>query len=140
MSFWQAKTKLRPTDVRFSNYIRERDNWHCQYRFKCSGLIDFRANKGGLTTSHFHKRRKESVRFDPENSDAACRPCHRFVEDTPEGQQALKAWKLNQLGEQRYKLLEVRAQTPGHRDDFLTSLYIKQLNKDLNEKRTAVRF
>lgn len=123
-SFWQAKTKIRPTDRLFSKYIKLRDKGLCQYNFKC-----FRGTPG-IDASHFQKRRKETVRFDPNNVDLACRSCHLFVE-TSEGKKALEAFKKNQLGEQGYNLLLIKANQTGKRDDFMTKLYIKQLMKDL---------
>lgn len=86
--------------------------------------------KHDLDCSHYHGRGKESVRFDPENADAACRACHNYVA-TAEGQQWLDAWKLRQLGEQRYNLLLLRANTPAKRDDVLTKMYLKQLINEL---------
>ncbi len=133
MSFWQSKAKLRPADILFSKYIRERDDWHCVYKFKCSGLEDFRNNKGALTTSHFYKRANETIRFDPRNADSGCRPCHRWIEDTAEGKKALEEWKKKQLGEEEYKKLMVLANTTGHRDDKLITLYLKQLMKEYAE-------
>lgn len=108
--------------------IRERDKWRCQYRFRCFGVEDFSQNKGALDNSHFQKRGKWSVRYDPENCDAACKKCHNFVENDPEGQKTLEAWKLQQLGEHRYKALLIRANTTGRRDDKLTALYLKNLH------------
>jgi hypothetical protein len=127
MSFWQAKTKIRPTDTKFSRLIRARDNWHCVYKFKCIGSIDYQDNPGALTCSHYHKRRKESVRFDPLNCDSACRLCHAWVEDTMEGMIALNQWKLTQLGKREYDLLFIRANTYQARDDKLVALYLKNL-------------
>jgi len=115
------KVKIRTNDKNFSKYIRARDKGLCQYNFKC-----FRGCPG-TDASHFQKRRKETVRFDPANVDLACRKCHYFVENDPQGQKTLEEWKKNQLGEREYKLLLVRANTSGKRDDKLTALYIKQL-------------
>src|SRR3990167_10643376 len=104
------RIKRRPADILFSNYIRERDNWKCVYKFKCYGQIDFRENKAGLATSHFYKRRKESVRFDPDNADASCLSCHRFVEDSAAGVQTLQEFKKKQLGEKRFNALWIRSE------------------------------
>lgn len=130
MSFWQSKTKIRRVDKLFSDYIRNRDNWHCVYRFQCLGVIDYRDNPGGLTNSHFQKRRHESTRFEPDNCDSACRTCHGWVEDKSEGKKALEAWKKKQLGPKRYASLLVQAQTYQHKDDKLNLLKIKLLLKE----------
>lgn len=123
MSFWQAKTKIRPADKLFSEYIRKRDK-DCRYRVKCFGHQDFKE----LHCSHYHGRRKESVRFDPENCDAACRACHAYVHEHPDW---LDEWKLNQLGEQRFNALTLRANMPGKKDDQMTIIALKQLLKTL---------
>lgn len=135
MSWYKSKIKIRPNDKVFSNYIRQRDGWRCQYHFKCYGGESYEENKGALHCSHFQKRRKESVRFDPQNADAACVKCHFFVENDPEGQKVLEAWKLQQLGEKEYKALLIRANITGKRDDFLTKLYLKELIKEYEKAK-----
>ena len=131
MGFYRIK--IRQSDKVFSEAIRERDGWKCQYKFKCAGVIDYRSNPGALSCSHFLKRRHESTRFDPENCDAACASCHMFVEDTVEGKQALEWWKLQQLGERRYKLLHIKAQTYKRRDDKLDLLVAKLFLKEIKQ-------
>jgi hypothetical protein len=127
MSFWQAKTVIRPSDRLFSEFIRKRDG-DCKYRAKCNGGWDYKE----LHCSHFYGRGRESVRFDPENADASCRACHHYVGDTEEGRKWLKEWKLAQLGQRAYDLLMLRANTPGKRDDVLAKMYCRQLLKELN--------
>lgn len=117
------KVKIRKNDKNFSKYIKARDKGLCQYNFKC-----FRG-EAGVDNSHFQKRRKESVRFDPSNCDLACRRCHFFVENDPQGQKTLEEWKKEQLGEREYNLLILRANTAGKRDDVMADLYIKELLK-----------
>ena len=135
MSFWQSKTKILRPDLLFSQFIRKRANWHCELKFKCNGVEDFRDNKGGLTCSHFEKRSKRTVRYDPENCDAACRPCHRYVEDTQEGIQAYKDWKKKKLGDVGYRNLIIRAnQTQPPMDKKMELLYVKELIKQLTTK------
>lgn len=134
MSFWKAKTKIRNSDRLFSEYIRRRDGWRCQYRIKCYGNEDFSEDKGALTNSHFIKRANEAVRFEPLNCDSACRKCHQWIEDTSKGAAWLKEWKLKQLGEQKYRLLQVQAfQTRKKRDDKLDVWYAKLLLKELKK-------
>jgi hypothetical protein len=121
------KIKIRPNDKAFSEYIRLRDRNLCQVNFKC-----FKGTQG-TDCSHFQKRRKESVRYDPLNTELVCRKCHFFIENDPLGQRTYEEYKKKQLGEKEYKLLILRANTPGKRDDFLTKLYIQKLKQDLNE-------
>jgi hypothetical protein len=85
----------------------------------------------GSQTSHFQKRRKESVRFDPQNGDWCCSKCHFFVENDPQGQKTLEVWKLKQLGEKDYKALLVRANQTFHKDDKMNILILKELLKSL---------
>lgn len=119
------KVKIRPADKLFSQYIRLRDKMLCKYNFKClRGTL-------GSQTSHFQKRRKESVRFDEENGDWTCGKCHFFIENDPTGQRTLEEWKKNQLGEKRYKALLVRANQIGKKDDKLNEIILKQLIKNL---------
>jgi 5-methylcytosine-specific restriction endonuclease McrA len=118
------KIRIRPADRLMSQYIKARDKGICQYRFKCFG-------DQGTDNSHFQKRRKESVRFDPENCDLACRKCHYFVENHPDGQKTLEEFKRQQLGEKRYKMLLIRANQTGRKDDALAIIYIKQLIREL---------
>lgn len=136
MTFWKVKTKIRNSDRLFSKYIRLRDGG-CAYKFKCNGNCKFE----DLTCSHFIKRRKESVRFDPLNCDAACKKCHYFVEvgengddegnGYVSGQKFLAEWKKKQLGEVEYKKLLIRANTIKKRDDYLDTIYVKELLKTL---------
>lgn len=127
MSFWQSKTTIRPADKVFSEYIRRRDN-HCVYATpRCKNWTTWR----DLTCSHFIKRRYNSVRYDPDNCDAACRSCHRWVEDTYEGAAWLEQFKRTQLGERRYAGLFLRKQQTVKRDDTIALAYAKQLLKTL---------
>lgn len=126
MSHWQALTRRRPTDILWTKYIKIRDKGLCIYNFRC--------HKGTLGTdvSHYHGRRKESVRFDPDNSDLSCRVCHNFVH-TELGMHILDEWKEKQLGELTFKHLLVRANISGHRDDYLTKIYINTLIEELKD-------
>jgi hypothetical protein len=107
-----------------SQYVKARDKGLCKYNFKCY------PGTSGSQTSHFQKRRKETVRFDEENCDWVCAKCHYFVENHPNGQQTLEEFKKNQLGEKRYKMLLIRVNQTGRKDDKLAILYIKQLIKN----------
>lgn len=118
------KIKIRPADKEMSAYIKLRDKGVCQYKFKCFG-------DEGIDNSHFQKRRKETVRFDPENCDLACRKCHYFVENDPEGQKTLERWKQEQLGTRRYNALLIRANMTGKKDDAWNRMVIKKLMKEL---------
>jgi len=119
MSFWQAKTKLRPADTKFSKYLRELRGWKCE---KCG--IDCSSNHQYLTVSHYHGRRKESVRFDEENCDTLCRRCHLYFEEHKE---EYSLWKIKKLGRKKFDALLVRANTPQKKDDEMILTYLKNL-------------
>lgn len=119
------KTKIRQADKLFSQIIRKRDKMLCVYNFRClPGTL-------GSQTSHFQKRRKESVRFDLHNGDWCCAKCHYFVENDPMGQKTLEEWKRKQLGEKEYNLLLLRANQYQKKDDVLTIIYLKAILHDL---------
>lgn len=117
------KTKIRSADKLYSQVIRTRDKMLCQYNFRCL------PGTQGSQTSHFQKRRKESVRFDLENGDWCCAKCHFFVETAEGGQKTLEEWKRKQLGDQRYKALLVRANSYGKKDDKMNIIILKEILK-----------
>lgn len=113
MSF--GKVKLDPADRLFSLYVRWRANWTCE---RCGARHE--VGSQGLHCSHFHGRRKESVRFDPENASAHCHGCHSYFTSHPE---AHRAWKLEQLGQEAYDRLMIRANTSQKKDRKLAKIY-----------------
>lgn len=141
MSFWQSKTKITPADKMFSRIVRQLAGWHCEYRFQCTGRENFEDHPGGLTCSHFHKRAKRSVRYDLRNCNAACRPCHGWVEDTAKGQSRLRSWKEEQLGEKVYRELMLCANLPRQQqmDDKLETLYVRGLRAQLVREGKLIR-
>ena len=119
MSFW--KVKLRKTDRMFSEYIRKRDNWTCQYSFK-----DYSENKGGLHCSHYFGRGHENVRFDPDNCVALSAYHHKRL-GHGEGREEYKELMLKRLGQDGFDRLDIRAHTHKKRDDALDEVIIKEL-------------
>jgi len=67
--------------------------------------------------------------------DLACRSCHYFVENDPQGQKTLEEWKFKQLGLQRYNALLVRANMTGKKDDKWNRIMISKLTEKLYAKR-----
>src|SRR5258708_27111955 len=122
--------KLRPNDILFSKYIREKSNWTCEYcKRKCriNGEVIYR-----LEASHYYGRRKESVRFDEENVHSLCATCHKELGGYQNNQLGkYDLWMKEKLGEKGYKLLLLRANQTGKRDDKMTKIIIQQLMKDL---------
>lgn len=113
------KIRITALDSMFSNYIRWiRDKGKCQ---RCG--IQYRPPTSGLQCSHFHGRRKQSVRFDEENCTAMCHGCHAWLTANPI---AHVNFMFNRLGEQRYNLLMIRANTPAKPDYKAIEIWLKQ--------------
>ena len=126
MGFFSSKVTIRKSDRLFSEYVRNRDG-DCQLRGKCLGHKEY----AELQCCHFHSRRKESVRFDPENCVALCAACHSYVDTTEAGMKAFRDFMLRRLGETGLSMLDMRAETLKKRDDFLDVEYCKLLLKEL---------
>jgi len=136
---WSYKTTIDPADRLFSEHIRNRDGWKCKLKFKCTGVIDFSNNRKGLACCHYHGRVKRTVRFDGDNADAGCTLCHRYYDE--EMPRVLKEeWKKNQLGEIRFRNLNVRAnrsrvaQKP---DKKMELIYVKAI---IEENRQVLEY
>ena len=109
------KIRIRKSDQLFSKYLREK-----------IGRCEVCHRKDGLQVSHFWGRRHESVRHSEENCDILCFSCHRkFTEDPP----LYHDWKFKKLGENRYNLLKIKAQSYCKRDEAIALLYVKSLIK-----------
>lgn len=106
-------------DKYFSLFIRYRANWKCE-----SCFTQHEVGSQGLHCSHFWGRARESTRFDPENCVAHCHGCHAFLTANPE---LHRAWKLKQIGQQRYDLLMVRAHTTQKKDRTLMAMICEKL-------------
>ena len=107
-----GRIKRDPADIWFSKYIRLKAG------FICAVCKRFCGENGG-EASHFHGRRKESVRFDEDNVVCSCFGCHRRFTEMP---QEHRAWKLKQLGQQRFDALNVRANLPAQKDRKLMAI------------------
>lgn len=115
-----GKIKLDPNDVLFSKMIRERDkkcvfcgkSWE-QWKLECS---------------HFWGRGHKATRFDPRNAEALCFYCHSQNEGNKQG--FYREYKLRQLGEEGYILLEQKHNTTKHYGKYEKKL----LNEILKEQ------
>lgn len=119
--------KRDEADVIFSRYVRLKAK-KCE---NCGRLGTGKEGITGLQASHFHGRRKESVRFDLENVDCFCIGCHRMLGTN--NRQAYEAYKLKQLGQKRYDLLLLRANTTGKKDRVLQKIIWTKALKELSE-------
>lgn len=119
--------KRDKADIVFSRYIRLKEKQCTNCGRKGQG------NEGitGLQASHYHGRRKESVRFDEQNVDVFCIGCHRRLgtDDRP----AYTEFKINKLGQREFDLLMLRANTPAKKDRQLVYMIYSKLLKRLNQ-------
>jgi len=132
MSFWQSKTKIKPVDKYFSEFIRLRDK-ECVFKVKCNVGVKYRENGEidirDLDNCHFFSRAKKSVRYDEFNCDAGCKKCHLWLDSTVEGKEFHKRFKIKQLGGRGYDLLELRANQPNKIDEESVKIYYKNILK-----------
>src|SRR3990172_4457816 len=95
--------KRRKTDIAFSNYIREKAGWRCEY---CGKIC--KVNGGWvaqLDASHYFSRRHESTRFDPDNVHALCSSDHKRMggytpssSSSRKGESEYDLWMKKKLG------------------------------------------
>ncbi len=95
------RVRIDPLDKLFSYFIRLRAENHCEY---CGKFKDIR----NLQCSHFHSRRKRSVRYDPDNACALDFSCHQYLGSNP---YAHTEWFKKRLGSERFEQLNIRADT-----------------------------
>ena len=122
-----SELKLDKADMVFSQYIRLRDK-KC---LRCGSLVEF--NEKGLPTSHqnshFYGRGKESTRFDEENCDTLCLSCHQ--EWGTNYKMSYRAFKIRQLGKERFSSLTARAHKIVKKNRRASLLRAKELLKTL---------
>ena len=92
------KVKRDPLDSLFSKYIRLRDKGICQ---KCGQYLGLTK---GLHCAHYHKRRKQSTRFDPLNCLALCFGCHQYFDENRE--EKFTPFMVARIGEEAFNKLE----------------------------------
>ena len=121
------KISCTALDKKFSVYIRMRAGYRCERMTKnCSSKME---------CSHYHGRRKQSVRFDDENCSCLCFVCHRYFTENPS---AHTAWMKKKLGEDRYNALLVRANRCGKPDYELLNLALSRKIKELENNQEMV--
>ena len=111
--------KISALDKLFSTFIRQRDNWTCQ---RCNKK--FIPPTKGLHNSHYFGRTMKSVRYDEDNCDALCYGCHRYWEK--EDREGYRNFKIKQLGQRKYDLLDFVAHKTGTPDYKLLTIYYKK--------------
>jgi len=118
------RIKIKPLDVLFSKYIRLRARGVCE---RCGKEVGFKR----LQTSHFHGRRKRTVRWHEDNAAALCFSCHQHFTENPLEH---TEWFKKRLGEQGFELLNIQAQSIYKVDIESTTLYLKQKIEELYGK------
>jgi len=81
-----------------------------------------------LQASHFHSRRKHSVRYDPENLVALDFGCHQYFHENP---REFERWFQCHIGERNYDMLQARASKTQRVDKDLTKLYLENQIREL---------
>ena len=119
------KFKRDKADIAWSKYIRWRDSWKCQ---RCKKQYSTGAR--GLECSHFHSRRKESVRFDDDNCCALCSGCHLYLTGNPLEH---VRWYYKRLGKNKFEALEVRANIYQKKDRKIAYLIAKEKLKGVKK-------
>jgi len=122
------KIKIDAADKAFSEYIRLRDG-EC---VRCHKLGA--GDKGiiGLQASHYFGRGAESTRFDPNNVDSLCWPCH--IKWGSEQREEYREFKVRQLGKNGFKMLTLASNLFAKKDRKMSLIRVKLLLKDLNDK------
>lgn len=115
------RIKVTGLDVLFSKFIRLRAHGICE---RCG------ANKR-LQCSHFHGRRKRTVRWNEDNAVALCFSCHRFFTENP---LAHTEFFRERLGDTRFEMLNIQAQMTGVKPDIAgITLYLKEKIKGVKD-------
>lgn len=109
--------KIDKQDSLFSKLIRERDG-KCVFCGKLGGKLE---------CSHFWGRGNKATRFDPKNCDALCFHCHMINEGNKQGD--YRNWKINQLGQKQYDLLEKRARSIARYGEYEKPVILNHLKK-----------
>lgn len=122
------KIKLDKADIYFSRYIRSLTK-KCVV---CGRLGGGESGIEGLQASHYHGRRKESVRYDEQNVDPMCISCHKKL--GTDDRVGYDEFKLKQLGQREFDLLLIRANTPQKRDRKIVEIYYKAKLKEMGIK------
>lgn len=93
---------LTQADIKYSLWLRSKRNYTCE---KC-GIKDTPPTSF-IQCSHYIGRAEKATRYDEDNTDVFCDPCHKFFEKCKNGE--YKTWKIKQLGEEKHKRLLQKA-------------------------------
>lgn len=88
-------------DQVFSELVRERSNWTCEY----SGKQFTNGNRMGIHCSHLFSRRHLATRWHPDNAFAHSYSAHSYLGGNPV---IFVSWAESQLGSGRLEMLRER--------------------------------
>lgn len=119
-----SKIKIDRADRFFSLYVRERDDWRCK---RCGNTGE------SLQCSHYFGRANEAVRFEPLNADTLCYACHVMWGSTD--REGYRNFKLNQLGDNMFKVLILRANGYKKKDRKMDAIKWRLAYQDLCKQK-----
>jgi hypothetical protein len=119
--------KLTYLDKLFSEFIRKRAMKEVGGCERCKTP---KTSYKQLQCSHFHGRRKRSVRFDADNAAGLCAGCHMFFTAHPVEH---VNFFIERLGPRDFDCLQARASLLHKVDEAAMALYLRQQIKELDE-------
>lgn len=114
------KIRLDALDKLFSQFIRQRA---IRLVHGCERCKAWKESYKKLDCSHFHKRRKQSTRYDEMNCNGFCFGCHQYFE---ENRDEYEWWLKNHIGEREFDLLNARVRIMGKPDKVAIAIYLKE--------------
>ena len=121
--------KRRKSDIDFSNYIREKAGWKCEYCGRVCKIGDLKIAQ--LEASHYFSRSHENTRFDICNVYSMCSSCHKRLGGHRSDEKGeYDVWVKERLKD-GYTLLKIRSSLYKKRDDVLDLMYVRELVKEL---------
>lgn len=121
-----TKIKRSKADILFSDFIRGKAKWRCEYCHKLCRIENEWIAR--LEASHYFGRAHRATRFDLENVYALCGSCHKRMggyKKSEDGEYDL--WVKEKLGDYLYKKLKIRANAYYKKDEKMELLYVKGL-------------
>lgn len=100
--------KRTAADRRWSQEVRERDDYTCQ---RCGRMHE--RNSVGLHAAHIFSRGIMRTRHDIDNGISLCYGDHRWFDSR--SKEDREAFARNILGDERYEALKIRARNPRKR-------------------------
>ena len=113
------KIKIDKLDVLFSRLVRLLACGRCEYCERPKAMKQ-------LQCSHFHGRRKRSVRYDIDNAAGLCFTCHLYLGENP---YIHTEWFKKRLGWEKFEALNIRAEIPMKVDREKMEAELKEATK-----------